>query len=193
MKKVFTVLAASLVMLLTAAGQAKAGMIDFEDISSQFVPSGYQGFTWGGGATDWSWAVSDELENNFLGDNAHSGSKYAWSNAGTDLSLSDGNFTFESLWARIGNLTAGTAIARGFDSSNAEIYTATLNLTDDYQLFNLNFVDITRWELTNQDNNVLIDDISLNVAPTVPEPTSMTLWGIGILGMATIRTRRRNS
>ena len=30
MKKVFTVLAASLVMLLTAAGQAKAGMIDFE-------------------------------------------------------------------------------------------------------------------------------------------------------------------
>ena len=142
-----------------------------------FVPTRYNGLTWTGGRGDGSWVVSDESQNSFPGVEAHSGTKFGWSNGATDLSMSGGAFDFDSMWARVGLVPSGTAIAHGF-IGNTEVYTQTLNLTSTYQLFTLNWLGITSWTLTNQTNNVLFDDITLNgtsVSQT-PIPAALPLF-----------------
>jgi hypothetical protein len=185
--------AAAALALSFATTPSFATVIGFEDIPSPgcctFIPAGYQGFTWSGSSGDTSWVVAQESAGVFPGTTAHSGTNYAWSNGFSDLSLSDGNYDFNSLWARVGNDAAGTVTVHGFDGAT-ELYTQTLNLTDTYQLFALNFVGITDWTLTNNPSNVLIDDITVNET-NLPEPATLAFLGAGLFGLGALGRRRK--
>jgi hypothetical protein len=171
----YAVAAVAILLSMVVAPAYAAIFIDFEDLASGFVPTSYNGLTWSGGFGSGSWVVSLESDDIFLGTEAHSQDHYSWSNGGIDLSISGGPFTLNSLWARV-PATSGTAIAHGFLGST-ELFTQTLNLAGSYQLFTLNFVGIDSWTLTDQDNNTLIDDITLNDnVAAVPEASSMIVW-----------------
>ena len=98
------------------------------------------------------------------------------------------------MWARIGVVTSGTATAHGFNGAT-EIYTQTLNLTDTYQLFSLNFDGITSWTLTDQTNITLMDDITLNGGTATPLPAAFPLFagGLGVIGLLARRRKRKNA
>jgi hypothetical protein len=179
------------------AAQA-ATFIDFEDLNTGgfFInpPAGYAGLTWSGGTGTNSWAVSASSFGFFSGTQTHSGNNFVWNNFETNLSLSGGPFDFTSMWARIGVETSGTATVHGFNGAT-EIYTQTLNLTDTYQLFSLNFDGITSWTLTDQTSGTvtLMDDITLNGGTATPLPAALPLFagGLGVIGLLARRRKRK--
>ena len=188
----------ALVFCASVTAARAATFIDFEDINTGGVatnpPAGYNGLTWSGGTGTNSWAVSPSSFGWFSGIQTHSGDNFAWNNFQTNLSLSGGPFNFTSMWARIGVETSGTATVHGFNGAT-EIYAQTLNLTDTYQLFSLNFDGITSWTLTDQTVGTitLMDDITLNGSTATPLPAALPLFatGLGALGLLGWRRKRK--
>ena len=66
----------------------------------------------------------------------------------------------------------------------------TLNLTNSYQLFALNFVGITSWSVTDHGTNILIDDITVTAA--VPEPSTWAMMILGFAGVGFMAYRRKS-
>ena len=197
-----TIAAAAMLSSFLVAGAANAAVLDFEDISvaggftpgSKYLPSVYDGFTWSGvGGDTASWIVTSTTVSNyfpgFTGVAAHSGTTYAWSNANNILIMSSaGSFNLDSLWARSAQF-GNSAVLHGFIGSS-EIYTETLNLTNSYQLFALNFVGITSWSVTDHGTNILIDDITVTTA--VPEPSTWAMMIVGFAGVGFMAYRRKS-
>jgi len=189
-------MAGATLLLSTFAMPASAVVIDFDDITlpgcCTFDPS-YQGFTWDGASGAQSWVIAEESANIFGGTEAHSGANFAWSNGASDLSLSNGVFDLNSLWARSGGLDF-TATAHGL-FGGFEIFTQDFHVTQTYEEFTFNFSEIDTFTITNQATNILIDDICINDAScsagSVPEPATYAMLGLGLLALGLRRRKQQ--
>jgi hypothetical protein len=160
--------------LLSAPAQAT--VITFEDSGNDaFLSQGYQGFAWLGGAGPSSW-VNATPSNGLDFFSAHSGTHYIWSNGGTSLTMSDGLFDFDGMWARTSG-ASGQVTAHGF-LSGLELYTTTFTIGGSYSNVVLNFdgINSITFDETPQ-FNVIIDDITVN--GSVPDGGS-TLCLLGL-------------
>jgi hypothetical protein len=185
-------LAVALAALTATAANAASQTIGFEGLGFIEIGSTYEGMTWTGAWGSNSWVVSPDNFGIFTGQDAHTGSEYAWSNGGTtlDLMAADGaKFNLDSMWTRGGNGSI-SFVATGY-ANGVAVYSQSFNEGTSYTLNTLSFNGIDKLELSNQTTNLLLDDITISTPSVVPEPASlaMLLAGLAALG-ATARRRK---
>jgi hypothetical protein len=84
-----------------------------------------------------------------------------------------------------------TGTAQGF-RNGVEIYSRSFTVGPDYSLLTLNFTNIDTITFNQPTFNLVIDDITVNQQLTAaPEPVSLTLLGLGSLGLLGCGRRRR--
>lgn len=184
-------MAAALLTFAAATNSAQAVTIGFEDIDSIFLTDAY-GFQWTGDFSlddiphpDWSWVVSPASQAIFTGINAHSGSKFAWSNGGADIQIYGPEFTLNSFWARDA-WDASPLVLTGY-RNGLEVYSQTYSIDATYQLITVQSVLVDSVTFSTH-SNLLLDDITINAVPE-PETYAMLLAGLGFVGFAASRKR----
>lgn len=202
----------ALLITLSSVVNAAPIIIDFEDITfstpiergdTKKLSNGYHGLQWSGGWGGNSWVVSIDSDNYFSesfgrdGLVAVSGHNYAWSNAGTDLTIeSERKFDLVSLWVRQGyavwnaNLPPSdhAVTFTGF-RNGSQAFTSELMLGTTYQNVQLDFRNIDMLLIQNG-GSLLVDDIVVDRVK-LPEPSSIALIGLALVGL--VFNRRRNA
>ncbi|MBN9521152.1 PEP-CTERM sorting domain-containing protein [bacterium] len=195
MRRMFAGLA---LLLAVGAGQARAGVLTFDDIpgsgnnNALFVPAGYGGLDWTLGllvvditnpGSPWGGAGPAFSGQNVLTNN--------WGGPAT-ISVSSGTFTFSEVetqnWysdvPRAGQIN-------GYLNGSLQ-FTIDYTANGDWTHVSGNSIAIDTLVI-NGGNYFLLDDLNVNVATgsAVPEPASMRLLALGAVGMAGYRLRRR--
>lgn len=171
---------------LLVAGNVGATTLAFDDLGGgyQEVPATYNGFNLTG------FAVLDNSSG--FGAKATSGSSYAYiyccdrsdtirSATGATFDLISGDFSV--LQGRSDVFTV-----KGFLEGN-ELYVINLNVNSGItsQLLNFSGVDLVTFS-SNYSNNLTVDNLLITTG-NVPEPASLALLGVGMLGFITSRRK----
>ncbi|MFL9923411.1 PEP-CTERM sorting domain-containing protein [Herbaspirillum lusitanum] len=198
---------AALVFVIGSA--ANASVISFDDLSartlfsSQGISNSYQGDVWsssGNASTGWASATT---VNRVSGESLTpvSGSSYAWNWSGVQslyISFAQLTDVTGAYFANLGSsysANASTIQLFAYDASNSLIASSSiLNLTNAFQYLESDFSGVSKLEI--RANAVskwfLVDSIVLNQNPAaVPEPGTVALLGLGLLGLLAGRRRRK--
>lgn len=198
-------------------GSANATVLSFEDLTTRNnfsalgISNTYQGYSWGYGygagvasrtfansPTGWASAT---VTNSAVSPapSGMSGTSYAWNwngpqslwidfHTATNISSVD----LANLSSAYGGGNASSIQLFGYDAANNLLSTSSiLSLTSTFQTLTANLSGINFLEIRANANSqwFSIDNLTVN-QNTVPEPGSIALLGIGIMGAAF--TRRRN-
>lgn len=174
------------VLMLAATTPAAASVVNFDNLPRSditFLSDGYHGLDWDGSNNDHSWIVSSVGRGWFSGVEAHSGSNFAWSNAGSALTMAaPASFSLYGFWARHGIDTLSSLAVIGY-SDGIEVAKKSFALNGTYRYITLNFSGIDSVRITGA-GNTLIDDISVS---TIAEPDAYALFLAGLTMLAVRR------
>jgi len=135
--------------------------------------------TWYGRPNEYSVTVTDNLGNvqvigSYMSQVYGGLESNSWTNTGDDRFLLANKQGWVARTGNSFNLVGGRTYTLSFNSLSPDIYDSNGNITG---------VD---------DRTTLLDDISLmGFAPTVPEPSTMAIFGLGSLGFAYLRRQRQ--
>jgi hypothetical protein len=181
---------AGLTLCLGAMTNANATVLNFDDVLTGSWDSTYHGFTLHNAQTYKAsnlWAPAAVSGSNVL---------INFNSLVGELNNVAG-FDFNSAWftadGRYSGATSQDVQVNGYALDNSLLFTQTINLTTAPRFFTFNWSHLSRltWDPTgaNTTNNIAIDNLTYN-ANVVPEPASMALLGLGLLGLFTLRRRQ---
>jgi hypothetical protein len=194
-KTLFALIAGASLML---AAQARAGVADFDDLTTagDFASLGdispYAGLSW---SADW-YAGDTSIDGYANG--AHSGTNYAVNGFGADaVDISSATaFKFTGAWfaapqgvddkASWVNITA-------YDASNHVIgSTGNVAVGASYVWVAGGFDNVSRLSVSRDSGWYVMDDFSMAAAAPVPEPGTTLMLGAGLLVLGAVRRRSRH-
>lgn len=181
--------------ILTAA-PASATVLDFEGVTQlsccETMPNGYGGLDW----------------QNFyiIKDTNHPGTGYQRGVISGEFAGFNGNglpasitatadaFSFDGGWFTSAWYEGNELVIEGFSDGDAVAdYSLTVTLNTQTPLFlDVNWTGLQRLRFTSSRDHFAVDDLRINegVATEVPEPLTIGLLGMGLLGVAGARRRK---
>lgn len=191
---------------LMAAGAAQAGIIGFEGLtasSESFTNLGiantYEGYSWSSTGSAQQPTAWGAVTGNFGGLSAHGGSSYAWTfNGGQSMFVDFGASTDVVdvfVAGQFGGYSAASVQLFGYDA--ADVLTSQSVVTNlavgqwSHVVANLNGIHKLEFRSDAATRWFGIDDLQVNPGGTVPEPSTLALVSLAVLGVVTAGRRRR--
>lgn len=203
MKKQFLVAVLAIGLLIVTVGLASALVLDFEGQgfgnSDTLQGSGYGGFAWDSNI----YSFTENTYNSFFNNNVDftSGDIAVFNGAGyLSVAVSNSNFSFNGAY-----FTSWSQNDADFSSSSttismigylggSQVGSVTYDLTNDFQYYSAEFdnVDSVVFQSSGASRWWLMDNMTVNENNPVPEPTTMLLFGTGLLGLIGYNRKRFN-
>ena len=197
--KAFLSVAAVAASILTAA-PASAVVIGFDDIISTVsyanIPQGYGGLNW----NNFGSVHKDYHPDSGYDTGAISGDYTAFNSGAlpADITAITDTFSFDGAWFTSAWINDNILLIEGFtDDDNIADYLLSLTLNTETPLFlDVHWTGLHRLRFTTSalsNSHIAMDDLRINEGPMteVPEPLTIGLLGMGLLGVAGARRRRR--
>lgn len=181
-----------LLMIFGIAGNASAVVLTFEDFSPSAggsIADGYNGLNW------FNFGYKDVTTIGWTQAAAVSGDYVASNSSGTSASVSSATpFTFDGAWLTSAWGRSFSTLVKGYASSS-EIYSQTVAVTSTPTRFDFDFIGVDTVGFYSSDTEIFaMDDFTYSGSAPIPEPSTILLFGLGLLGIggAYLRRRRKN-
>lgn len=190
---------AAIAASVLTATPASAVILGFDDIVSGVgeaaIPSGYAGLNWQNFYT----AHKDAYPDGSYGIGTTSGSYIAFNGYGqaADIVASTGTFSFDGGWFTSAWEDNNVLLIEGF--TDGDIFadlSLSVTLSTQAPLFvDVNWSGLQKVRFSTSSWHFAMDDLRINEGPAteVPEPLTIGLLGMGLLGVAGARRRRRTA
>lgn len=178
----------SLALGLLFFGSANATVVTFDDLGSgnNLVSAGYQGLNWTGIYT---------LNNNWgYGNHAVSGAGYVYGGCcGSSDTISTNSGTFDLVNGYFSTLQNYGAQFNVYGYlGGLEIYSKTISTSAAPSLINFEFLGVDRVVFqSSYVANLAIDNLQISTANRVPEPNSIALLCLGLVGACLSRRKSK--
>jgi PEP-CTERM motif len=198
MKQVLLASVAVLTIVAFGFQQAQATILTFDDLAgnTSAVPNGYGGFNWNNQTTVGSLdSQTGTYQNTGYGAGTVSGTNviYNWGGSSpVEITLAGaGTFTYNGAYftaAWVNETVSFTGLLNGVVLDTSGAYAIN---TSTPEFIALNWSGINELIISNTGAQWAMDNFTFNAATKVPEPVSMALLGVGMIGTGVMVRRRQ--